>query len=241
MQVNNHPYLSIFGLSRSSGNLRAPASETAGHSAPVAAGDQVEVSPEAQKLAAAEEEGSGLGGKKQLSEEEQQQVEKLKARDREVRAHEQAHKAAAGGYATSGPTYEYQSGPDGKRYAVGGEVGIDTSPVSGDPEATIRKAQVIRRAALAPAEPSSQDQRVAAQAARMEAEARQELSKQRMEESQGGAGTSNQDDGPGAAGGPQEAAAGSQGGLSRASSVGGYSGFDRGGTEVAGQLFNLVA
>ena len=84
-----------------------------------------------------------------LTEEEQEQVSELKSRDREVRAHEQAHLAAAGPYATGGPSYTYQEGPDGRRYAVGGEVGIDTSPVSGDPEATIQKAQQIRAAALA--------------------------------------------------------------------------------------------
>jgi len=113
-----------------------------------------------------------------LTEEEQQQVAELKARDQEVRAHEQAHIAAAGAYATGGPSFSYQKGPDGQRYAVGGEVGIDTSPVSGDPEATIQKAQQIRAAALAPASPSSQDQQVAAAATQMESQARAELSKQ---------------------------------------------------------------
>ena len=127
-------------------------------------------------------EGTGLAGQEELTEEEQREVEQLKNRDREVRAHEQAHMAAAGPYARGGPRYDYESGPDKKRYAVGGEVSIDTSPVSGDPEATIRKAQVVRRAAQAPAEPSPQDRRVAAEAGRMEAKARQELSQERMEE-----------------------------------------------------------
>lgn len=113
-----------------------------------------------------------------LTEEEQEQVSELKSRDREVRSHEQAHLAAAGPYATGGPSYEYQQGPDGRRYAIGGEVGIDTSPVSGDPEATIQKAQQIRAAAVAPASPSSQDQQVAAAATQMESQARAELSKQ---------------------------------------------------------------
>ncbi len=113
-----------------------------------------------------------------LTEEEQEQVTELKSRDREVRSHEQAHLAAAGPYATGGPSYEYQQGPDGSRYAIGGEVGIDTSPVSGDPEATIQKAQQIRAAALAPASPSSQDQQVAAAATQMESQARAELSTQ---------------------------------------------------------------
>lgn len=105
---------------------------------------------------------------------EQKQVQELAARDREVRAHEQAHAAVAGQYASS-PTYSFVRGPDGVSYAVGGSVEVDTSPIPGDPEATLRKAQQLRRAANAPAEPSAQDGRVAAQAAKMELEARAEL------------------------------------------------------------------
>ena len=77
-------------------------------------------------------------------------------------ANTQAHMAAAGGNARGGPSYEYQTGPDGKRYAVGGEVSIDASAVSGDPKATIRKAQQVCRAALEPGDPSGQDRSVAA-------------------------------------------------------------------------------
>lgn len=109
------------------------------------------------------------------------QIAALARTDREVRAHEQAHLAASGGYATSGASYQYQTGPDGKRYAVGGEVGIDTSAVPGNPEATIRKAQIIQAAASAPADPSGQDRAVAAQAAQMEAKARLELTRQSAE------------------------------------------------------------
>ncbi|MCG8427565.1 MAG: hypothetical protein MI754_09440 [Chromatiales bacterium] len=114
-----------------------------------------------------------------LTPEEQKKVEELKKRDREVRAHEQAHLAAGGQY-TTGVSYEYERGPDGHSYAVGGEVGIDTSPVPGDPEATLEKAEVVRRAALAPAEPSPQDRQVAADAAAMATEARVEIMKQRQ-------------------------------------------------------------
>ena len=114
---------------------------------------------------------------KELTEAEIQQVSKLKQRDAEVKAHEAAHLGASGGLARGGASYEYQKGPDGQNYAVGGEVSIDSSPVESDPEATIAKAQQIRSAALAPASPSSQDYRVAAKASQMEAEARQELSK----------------------------------------------------------------
>jgi hypothetical protein len=116
-----------------------------------------------------------------LSSEEQQQLRELESRDREVRTHEQAHLAAAGPYATSGPTYSYQQGPDGKRYAIGGEVGIDTSPIDGDPAATARKARIVRAAALAPAEPSSQDRAVAAQATQLEQKALAEQRAQAQE------------------------------------------------------------
>ncbi|MGH1470829.1 MAG: putative metalloprotease CJM1_0395 family protein [Cellvibrionaceae bacterium] len=111
---------------------------------------------------------------KQQQEDDQKMIQELSARDREVRAHERAH-AAVGGQHAGAPTYTYQRGPDGVSYAVGGEVSISTSKVAGNPQATIEKAQQVRRAALAPAEPSPQDRRVAASATQMESEARQEL------------------------------------------------------------------
>ncbi len=116
------------------------------------------------------------GPGQELSEEDQRKVERLKQRDREVRAHEAAHMAAAGGNARGGAHFDYEKGPDGRSYAVGGEVSIDTSTVSGDPEATLAKAQAIRQAALAPADPSGQDRQVAAEAVAMAAQARQEIS-----------------------------------------------------------------
>ena len=119
-----------------------------------------------------------VDGKKQpvdpaQSPEQLKELEQLKARDREVRSHEMAHLGVAGGLAMSGATFTYQRGPDGGSYAIGGEVKIDTSAGS-NPEETIRKAQTIRAAALAPAEPSGQDHAVAAQATQMEAQARAE-------------------------------------------------------------------
>lgn len=110
----------------------------------------------------------------ELNEEQKQQVNQLKKRDAEVKAHEQAHMAAGGGIVQGGASYQYTRGPDGKQYAVGGEVKIDLS--SGKtPEATIRKMQQVRRAALAPAQPSGADRSVAAQASQIEAQARMEL------------------------------------------------------------------
>ncbi|MDR0379460.1 MAG: hypothetical protein LBI62_05885 [Candidatus Accumulibacter sp.] len=116
-----------------------------------------------------------------LSESEQAEVEKLKATDQKVRQHEQAHVAAGGDLITSGPSYEYTTGPDGQRYAVAGEVGIEVSP-GRTPEETLRRAARIRAAALAPADPSPQDRNVAAQAARMQMQAVQEIAMQRQSE-----------------------------------------------------------
>jgi hypothetical protein len=109
-----------------------------------------------------------------LNKEQQRAVEQLKTRDREVRAHEAAHLAQAGGYAAGGASFTYQQGPDGQRYAIGGEVPIDVSAAE-TPEATIQKMQVIRRAALAPANPSGADRNIAAKAAQQETAARLEM------------------------------------------------------------------
>ncbi|MFA6010050.1 MAG: putative metalloprotease CJM1_0395 family protein [Desulfobacteraceae bacterium] len=119
-------------------------------------------------------EPTSISGDSEFSEEELQEISKLQARDNEVKAHEQAHIASGGQYVRGGAHFEYQTGPDGEKYAVGGEVSIDVSKESGDPQATISKMQVVIRAALAPANPSSQDRSVAAQATRIESEARAE-------------------------------------------------------------------
>ncbi len=116
---------------------------------------------------------TSAAGPQQPGPEEQQEVRKLAARDREVRTHEAAHAAVGGQYAGS-PSYSFETGPDGRRYAVGGEVPFDMSPVPGDSIATAQKAETIRRAALAPASPSSQDRMVAAKASRLAAKARLE-------------------------------------------------------------------
>lgn len=117
--------------------------------------------------------GHGHGAAPALSSQDQMLVATLRALDAEVRAHEQAHIAAGGGL-TGGATYEMQIGPDGQRYAVGGEVSIDTRG-GANPHETIRRMQQVRAAALAPAVPSSQDLAVASAAARKEAAAMAEL------------------------------------------------------------------
>lgn len=120
-----------------------------------------------------------------LSPDEQAEVKELKTRDAEVRRHEQAHLAAAGSYARSGAKFDFQTGPDGQKYAIGGEVKLDIAPVPDDPEATVQKAKTIKKAALAPEKPSAQDRRVAAQADKLELKARQEMAQQRAEQMQG--------------------------------------------------------
>ena len=108
-----------------------------------------------------------------LTDDEQSEVNQLKARDTEVRTHEQAHKAAGGSYAGS-PQYEYKTGPDGNKYITDGHVNIDIGKES-TPEKTIEKMRTVISAAHAPAEPSGQDLKVAA-------EAQQELSEENTKE-----------------------------------------------------------
>lgn len=126
-------------------------------------------------------QNKGVNGK-ELTEQELAEVEKMKERDEEVRVHEMAHKRAGGHYAAN-PTYSYETGPDGKRYITDGEVNIDIGEEK-DPQATIEKMQVVKRAAMAPAEPSGQDRKVYQDASQKEAKARQELAEIKQEEAQ---------------------------------------------------------
>lgn len=142
--------------------------------------EESDKSDDSTKNPDSEEESSG--DPQELSEDEKKMVDELKKRDQEVRTHEQQHVAAGGPYVKGGPTYSYQSAPDGKRYAVGGEVNIDTSPVAGDPDKTISKMQTVRAAALAPAEPSGKDRSVASQASAAINSAHAEKAKMETEE-----------------------------------------------------------
>lgn len=119
----------------------------------------------------------------ELSQEQRRQVDEFRSRDREVRTHEQSHKAVAGDNAGA-IHLEYDVGPDGRRYAVSGDVPIDVSAVSGDPEATVRKMSVVARAASAPANPSGADRQVAAKAAGQASQARAEMAAERYTKAQ---------------------------------------------------------
>ncbi|MGE5390045.1 MAG: putative metalloprotease CJM1_0395 family protein [Deltaproteobacteria bacterium] len=114
--------------------------------------------------------------KKQAALNEKIAVGKMEKTEQQVTAHEQAHKAAAGQYA--GPiSYDYVTGPDGRRYVVSGDVPIN-APQGKTPEETIQIMERVKRAALAPADPSAQDIAVAAQAAQMQQAARNEIVKE---------------------------------------------------------------
>jgi hypothetical protein len=119
-------------------------------------------------------------GSKGLTPNQQAAVSDLKVADRKVRQHEQAHLAAAGPYAIGGPSYTFSIGPDGGLYATGGEVSMDVAPDPTDPQKTIEKERTVEAAANAPANPSSQDRRVAAQAAAMEQAAELQLDQQKQ-------------------------------------------------------------
>lgn len=136
--------------------------------------------PGATERAQGSQDGRRVG---ELTDDERRVVNELKARDREVRAHEQAHKQVGGRYAGA-ISYEYQRGPDGQDYAVGGSVPIDVSPEA-EPEDTAEKMRVVIKAALAPAKPSSADRAVAAAAQAQLIEAQAQIAAERAAERRG--------------------------------------------------------
>ncbi|MDE7241853.1 putative metalloprotease CJM1_0395 family protein [Desulfovibrio sp.] len=148
---------------------------------------------EARNNEARDAGGALEGDALHLSPEAQAQLRELRQRDAEVRAHEKAHMAAGGQYVAGGPSYEYQQGPDGRQYAIGGHVSIDASAIPDDPEASAAKARQVRRAALAPGEPSVQDRAVAAKASAQETRAAREKQEESQEDAGGVAGAGNQE------------------------------------------------
>ena len=138
------------------------------------------------KASSAQDASSGNDNKKnttvdgkELTDAEQQQLDELKSRDSEVRQHELAHQSAGGQYASS-PSYDYQTGRDGKKYAIGGHVNIDVSEES-TPQKTAQKMQQVIQAARAPAEPSGQDLKVASEAQQKLAEAQTQMMQESMQ------------------------------------------------------------
>ncbi|SFV52671.1 SrpA-related protein [hydrothermal vent metagenome] len=129
------------------------------------------------------EESKKSSNSEELSEDEKRLVKDLAARDSEVKAHEAAHQSAAGGLAGAA-SYTYQQGPDGKMYAIGGEVPI-SMPSSSSPEETIQNARKVASAALAAGDPSPQDFSVASSARVMEMQAVQQKNKEALEKQEG--------------------------------------------------------
>jgi len=150
------------------------AAETDSQSAPQASNNQDETATQ-------QVEQQIVKKQQQIEQAQTKQIEQLVQRDTEVKTHEQAH-AAVGGSLTQSPSYQYEKGPDGRRYAVEGEVSIDVSPVSGDPKATLSKMQKVYAAAMAPVQPSMADIRVAAQALQNMNEANKQLIQDRQQD-----------------------------------------------------------
>ena len=73
-------------------------------------------------------------------------LEKFKKLDSHTKTHEQTHASLT---TTTGPiTYNYQTGPDGKLYATGGHVRLDTS-IPNNKEAAVAKLDELAIAATA--------------------------------------------------------------------------------------------
>ena len=91
----------------------------------------------------------------------QRVLQKFKKQDAEIKSHEQIH--ASIGQTTTPISYNYQQGPDGKMYAVGGSVRLDTSMPS-DPKAAAFKLDMLQRAASGPSDVSGADVAISSQA-----------------------------------------------------------------------------
>ncbi len=178
MQIGSVSYVS-FAETKDSAQLSAQTSgELSERESTVSALNEPEQSDDSGSQS--EQKPSSEAIEPRYTDQELDQISQLEARDREVRTHEQAHQSAGGQYAGAA-SFTYQRGPDGVNYAVGGEVPIDIAPIEGNPQATIEKADTVRRAALAPAEPSAQDRAVAAQAVQIKLEAQSEIRNTELE------------------------------------------------------------
>lgn len=158
-----NPSQSVFNNAANNG---APVSSQSGSKTPPETSRPV---TETESSKETQNKNSAQADKEQLA-----KITELSKRDREVRAHEQAHASVGGRYAGA-PSLSYQRGPDGRLYAVSGEVAIDTSPIPNDPRATLEKALTVQRAALAPSDPSAADRSIASKAAAIAGQARAEL------------------------------------------------------------------
>ena len=161
-------------LNRVSGGVATEDLQSKKQEAQDALRDKAQKNKDTQNIIKSEAEKREASEKKDKAENEKDsQVRELENIQREVIAHEQAHKAAAGEFG-GGISYTYTEGPDGKRYITGGEVPIKLRQGS-TPEETLRNMQQVQAAANAPADPSGQDRQVAAKAAAIASRARSEI------------------------------------------------------------------
>lgn len=119
--------------------------------------------------------GGSLAAEETLAPEQKQQIAELASIEREVIAHERAHQSAGGAY-TGSATYGYTEGPDGKAYITSGEVAI-RAPQIEPSEKGLQVVEQVKRAALAPANPSGQDLRVASKMEAIAQRIRAEMAK----------------------------------------------------------------
>lgn len=129
-----------------------------------------------QASSTSEKKSNETSSSTELTPSEKALITRLQAQDTAVKAHENAHISAGGSVILSGANYVYQKAPDERLYAVGGEVAIDTAPEN-EPEATVKKMQLVRAAALAPSDPSPTDYQVAATASMLQMQARLEIAR----------------------------------------------------------------
>lgn len=143
-------------------------------------------SPAGARDAKTDDKDDGKDGSKpadpaQLTEADLARIRQLSLQDSQVRLNEEAHVRVGGQYAGS-PSYDFETGPDNRQYAISGEVSFNDTPIAGNPEATIRKLSIVKKAALAPAEPSTQDRAIASKASNGITQAQAQLRAQQLQE-----------------------------------------------------------
>jgi|GEM_PF-4441125 len=114
-----------------------------------------------------------------VSSEDLGELRDLQRSDRQVRVQENLQRQMAAGFVRGAPVYEYEEGPDGRRYAVAADTEFELPDArAGDPREAARDAANARRAALASAISSPAEQAFAARAASAEARARAEITRE---------------------------------------------------------------
>lgn len=110
----------------------------------------------------------------ELSSDDLRRVRELERIDRVVRAQENVLRAVAPDVVRGEPTFEFELGPDGQRYAIEGDSHIEL-PKGAEPRVAAEEASRALRAALAASGGSSADTSIALRAAGIEARARAQI------------------------------------------------------------------